>query len=196
MWNKFKHFIAVKMGGLPEIQPHVFQDGLLSFHASKQLPLGKVRVLAPTKDSHMEVDVDIQSFDAKEELYRAKVADEVFALDAMRLERRGEFRLPLTLRVTSPDLPGQFARTEDISLSGSRLTLDGAVEPGDFVVLSIDLGDPRLPKINVKAEVRWCAEKSKGQYQCGARFSGLQRDQAKVISQYIKKKVALGAKID
>lgn len=193
MWNQFKLFVSAKLGSIPEIQPQVFQDGLLSFHASQKLPMGTVKVLAPTQSGHMEVAIDIQSFDPKEELYRGKVADEVFALDAMRLERRGEFRLPIALRVTSPDLPGRFGRTEDLSLSGVRLTLDGKITPGDYVALTIDLGDPKLPDINIKAEVRWCAEKKEGKYQAGVRFSNLPRDVAKLISQFIKRKVALGS---
>ena len=191
-WKKVKNIFFGPRGPLPKIQPILFQDGLLAFRASESLKMGKQKVAAPTKTAHMEVEIEILSYDEDEDLYRGKVADEVFSLDAMQLERRGEFRLSQQVRVTSSDLPGYEATTEDISLSGARLTTQRAVKPGEYITLTFHFGDPNLPDLTLRGEYRWCAPLSSGLFHCGLRFSAIKKTERVIIKRYIQNKVAMG----
>lgn len=195
MWEQFKSLFFGPAGPLPKIQPLVFQDGLLAFRASEPLKLGKRKVLAPSQNSEFEVEVEVLSFDPAEDTYRGKVADEVFALDAMRLERRGEFRLTQLVRVTSSDLPGYEARTEDISLSGARLTVKDVMKPGEYITATFHFGDPTIPDLELRGEIRWCAPTQAGEYHCGLRFSSVEKADRVKIQRFIQNRVAMGAKI-
>ena len=104
MWGTFKKIFFGPKGPDAKIQPLLYQDGLLAFRASEQLKFGTHKVLAPSRLGEIEVRLDILSYDENEDMYRAQLADEAFTLDALRLERRGEFRLPKSIRVASSRL--------------------------------------------------------------------------------------------
>ena len=191
-WETIKKIFFGPRGPIPKIHPLMFQDGLLHFRASEKLKLGTRKVAAPTKTAHIEVEVEILSYDEGEDLYRGKVADEVFSLDAMQLERRGEFRLNQRVRITSSDLPGYEATTEDISLSGARLTLKGEVEPGQYATITLHFGDPTIRDLNLRCEYRWCAPLKSGQYHAGVRFSSITKQDRVSIKRYIQNRVAMG----
>lgn len=192
MWATFKKIVFGSAGPLPRIHPLVFQDGLLAFRASQPLQTGKVQVLAPGCSGEFKVEVEVVSFDAREDAYRARVADEVFVLDAMRLERRREFRLSESLRVTSSDLPGYEALTEDLSLSGARLALKKPIKEGDYGVLTLHFQNSIIADIEVRFECCWCAEKSPGNYHCGIKFMSMERAHKQAIKRFIENRVALG----
>lgn len=151
-----------------------------------------MQVLAPGCRGEFQVEVEVVSFDAREDAYRAKVADEVFVLDAMRLERRREFRLNESLRVTSSDLPGYEAITEDLSLSGARLALKKPIKEGDYGVLTLHFQSAVIPDLELRFECRWCAEKSDQSYHCGIKFMSLERAHKQAIKRFIENRIALG----
>ena len=168
----------------------VFTDGLLSFRCDTELPLQKVFVMAPTKNGEMEVEIEVMSFDKEDLVFRGKVADEVFALDAMQLERRGEFRLAYGAKVGCDNFKGGYGKTEDVSLSGIRVATANELERGRYLKMQIHLGASDLKVLEIECEIRWSAQKKNGSYHSGARFVGLQPADAKKLSRFIKTKVA------
>lgn len=192
MWGTFKKIFFGPKGPDTKIQPLLYQDGLLAFRASEQIKFGTHKVLAPSRLGESEVRLDIFSYDENEDMYRAQLADEVFTLDALRLERRGEFRPPKSIRVASSDLPGYEGRTEDLSLGGARLTINGKVTPGDFATITFYFNDGMTPDLNLRCEFRWCAHKKGNKFHCGVRFSSIEKSERVAIKRYIQNQVAMG----
>lgn len=190
MWSTLKKFFGQNKGPKPQIRPMVFTDGLLSFRCDTELPLQKVYVMAPTKNGEMEVEIEVMSFDKEDLVFRGKVADEVFALDAMQLERRGEFRLSYGAKVACAEFKGGYGKTEDLSLSGIRIATANELTRGSYLNFAIHLGAPDLETLNIQCEIRWSAQKKNGSFHSGARFVGLQQSDAKKLSRFIKNKVA------
>lgn len=191
MWSYFKTIFFGPKGPVPKIQPLAFRDGLLEFRASEQLRPGRWKVTAPSKIGVMDVSLDVLSYCIEEDIYRAKVADEVFTLDAMRLERRGEFRLGQRIRATSADLPEGEAYTEDISLSGARLVVTDSLVPGDFLTVCFRFDDNVVPSLTLRCEVRWCAPKQGGDYHCGVRFTNMKKPQRIKLKRFIQNRVVM-----
>ncbi len=192
IWGTFKKIFLGPKGPETKIQPLLYQDGLLGFRASEQLKFGSHKVLAPSQLGDIEVRLDVLSYDENEDIYRALLADEVFTLDALRLERRKEFRLPKSIRVASSDLPGYEARSEDLSLGGARLTINGKVTPGDFATITFYFSDGMTPDLNLRCEFRWCAHKKGNKFHCGVRFSSIEKSERVAIKRYIQNQVAMG----
>jgi len=192
MWETLKKLFQAPSGPPPVIEPIAFQDGLLSFKTDSELKLKRMKVAAPSKLGYIEVDLEVLSYDEKENLYRAKLKDETFSVDAMQLGRRREFRLDVAIPVSSAELKGKPAQTEDLSLNGARLSLPVELKAGEHLGVKLHFGDPNIPDLDLRSEVLWCAPSRKGRYHCGVRFFMIQKGEKKHIKRFIQNRVAMG----
>lgn len=192
MFEALKRIFSSSSGPPVIIEPVSFQDGLLLFKSEKPLKLTKSRVAAPSKKGFFEIEIEILSFEEKSGLYRGKLKDETFSLDAMQMERRKEFRLDVVVPVTSQDLPGKKAVTEDISLNGARVLLNGPLKTGDHVGLTFHFGDKTLPDQSLRCEVQWCVPTRKNKHHCGVRFFMIEKAQKDIIKRFAQNRMAIG----
>lgn len=193
MWQKLKELFQGTGGPPVIIQPVSYEDGLLCFKAEKPLKLMRSTVAAPSKVGHFGLQLDILSYDDATQVYRAKVLEnETFALDAMKIERRREFRLDVALPVISEEIAGKKAKTEDISLNGARILMDGPLKVGDHIGLKIQFNDVAVSSLALRAQVQWCAPTRKGKHHCGVRFFMIEKAEKIKIKRFIENRVALG----
>jgi PilZ domain len=194
MWETLKKIFQAPSGPPAIIEPISFTDGLLCFKTDAALKLKKTKVAAPSKLGYIEVELEILSFDEATSLYRAKVKDETFALDAMQMGRRREFRLDVKLPVTLMELKGKAASTEDISLNGARLLVPREFERGEHIGIKVHFKNANIPDLGQRCEVQWCAPTRKGQFHCGVRFFMINKAEKSTIKRFIQNYVAMGGK--
>lgn len=192
LWHQFKAIFVPAAKAEFKIEPISFEDGLLLFKAEGEIQLGPVKVYGPTKRSFIEVDLVVLSYDSETGLYRGKLKDETFSLDAMQVNRRKEFRLDTVIRVTSPELLGQDARTEDISLNGARIRIDKKVKVGEYITVDLHIGLPSNPKVSLRAEIKWCSPTVKEKHHCGLRFLSPEKQAKALIKRFIQNKMTMG----
>lgn len=194
LWHNFKSIFSTPARAEHKIEPVKYQDGLLWFKGPPGIKLGKMKAYAPAKTGFMEVGFDLLSYDEDLELYRCKLNDEQFTLDAMQVERRKEFRLDKAIAVSSKELEYNKAQTEDLSLNGCRLRLEKPIEKGEFIGITLHFKTAACPDLSLRAEVRWCAETQRGRYHAGLRFSSITKAEKGAIKRYIQNAVAMGTK--
>lgn len=192
MWDRIKEFFVGGEGPPIIIEPVKFEDGLLKFKCQEKLKLKATKLYAPSKIGHIEVQMEVLSFDKETGTYRGKMKDETFALDAMQMGKRKEFRLETTVPFLTEDVKDKRGVTEDISLSGARLRTSQALKPGSFVGIELKFSDPTIDDLPLRCEVVWCAPTRKGQFHSGVRFFTIEKAQKAVLKRYIQNKVALG----
>jgi len=194
IWVQIKELFSGGSAPPIAIEPVKYEDGLLWFRSEEDIKLKPTKAYAASKLGNIELRIDVLSYNENDKLYRGKLQDETFNLDAMELTRRKEFRFDHAIRVSSDELPGAKVYTEDISLSGARIVIGDAVKPGDIVSITLHLSDPTTPSLNLRAQIKWCAPRRKNTYHCGVNFFTIEKAQKKVLSRYIKNKVAVGGK--
>lgn len=77
--------------------------------------------------------------------------------DLGRAARRSE-RVPVSLRVMSPEVPGYRGVTVDVSLHGVQLALEGPMDPGSYLNVTIEMGMAQIPQLTVQGVVVWCRD--------------------------------------
>ena len=193
MWQKLKELFQGTSGPPVIIEPVSYRDGLLLFKAETELKLVLSRLAAPSKMGYFEVKIEVLSFDEEGGFYRGKIVEnETFSLDAMKVERRKEFRLDVRVPITSPELEGQKAVTEDLSLNGARVLMNGALNKNDYIGLKLHFKDPSVGALPVRAEVMWCVPTRKNKFHCGLRFAMMEKTQRDKIKRFLQNQVALG----
>ena len=80
--------------------------------------------------------------------------------DLGRSARRSE-RVDVSLRVRSQEVPGYRGVTVDISLHGVQLAIEGPMEPGSYLNLTLELEQSSLPQLTLQGVVVWCRESGK-----------------------------------
>lgn len=165
------------------------EDGLVTVRSKKALSFEAGSVKLRTSQGTMMVAVDVESFDATENVYRLKVKDGSFT-QKIGIERREDFRLTKVLRATSQYFPKFSATTEDISVSGLRLTTHGGLEREVEIPMTLELDDSRIPPLTVHAVVAWTGEKADGSFQSGLKFTAMHPETERLIKQYIKSRQA------
>ncbi|MGE0494806.1 MAG: PilZ domain-containing protein [Vulcanimicrobiota bacterium] len=80
--------------------------------------------------------------------------------DLGRSARRSE-RVDVSLRVLSQEVPGYRGVTVDISLHGVQLAIEGPMEPGSYLNLTLELEQSNLPQLTLQGVVVWCRESGK-----------------------------------
>ncbi len=90
-------------------------------------------------------------------------------------EKRRSPRFPRTLRVTSPQ--GFQGWSIDLSLEGLRFETQGGLGLGQRVRVNIDLDDAFDTRLEVMANVRWCAPAfTEGWIVAGLEYTSLDQD--------------------
>lgn len=193
LWEKLKELFQGNSGPPVVIEPVSYKDGLLLFKSEQPLKLVRSRLAAPSKLGYFEVKVDILSLDEEGGFYRGKIIEnETFSLDAMKMERRKEFRLDAKIVVSSSEVHGHKAVTEDISLNGARILTTGPLNKGDYIGLKFHFNDPAVGDLPLRAEVMWCSPTRKGKHHAGMRFLMMEKPDREKIKRYIQNQVALG----
>ncbi|MGE4203996.1 MAG: PilZ domain-containing protein [Vulcanimicrobiota bacterium] len=159
-----------------------YSDGMLGFKAEPGLELSKKTVCLESPRGYVYTDVDVQSFDEENQVYRASVGKAESVLPFFNVERRAAERVTCAITVTSPDLTGE-CHTEDLSVTGARLSLHQPLSQGGKVKLTYEFQSFRLPAL---CEVRWCGKKSDDTYQAGVRFLELEPKLKSFIADYVR----------
>lgn len=191
MLTKLKKLLFSNLGSSARVELVDYEDGLLSFNSECLLPLERTVVNIKTSFGRVMAEVDVQSYDAVHRVYRAQIVNKEETLDALRVERRGQIRLSKVMRVSSRDLPGFTATTEDISLSGARITTRKPLEKGARLEIKVDLDDASLPPLRLQALVRWNAHKADGSFHSGLEFESTTELQLKTIQRFIDTRLAI-----
>ena len=143
----------------------------------------------------MTAHIAIQSFDDEIRVYRAELLNYEVVLDALAIDRRDSVRLPKVVRVTSGDLPGYAGMTEDISVTGSRVSTSAPLETGEILDLKIELDDPEIPPMTIASQVCWTSRKADNTYHSGLRFQDLDPRKKKTILRYVEDRLAMERKL-
>ncbi len=190
MFDFIKKIFTASNGKGPVIETVGFSDGLLSFRSRRSLGFQSLTVSSLTSHGSVSAEVDIQSYDAGQQIYRAVLKNRTQALRNLELQARGTERLPKAVRVSSADLPNYFALTEDLSVDGVRLSTTHPLQVGRSFEMSIDLDDANTPLLNVTGEVRWTASKADGSHHSGMGFVGLGPSEHRTLTHYIQSRIA------
>ncbi len=185
MINFFKNLFKKKQE-VPTVQVTGFRDGLLSFRSADALNLHEMMVVTPTPVGKMMTKVDIQSYDPGNQEYLAKVADNDKTLESLDIDLSKIARVTKVLRVSSRDLPSYMGLTEEIALSGLRLSSSEPLTVGQIIELTIEFDCNKLGTRKVKAKVEWSAHKGDGSCHSGLRFHDLDSITFRKLAQYIQ----------
>ncbi len=191
MLDKIKSLLTF----VPQVEYVDFEDGLLTFRAEKPLTGNVKTVKLKTSYGTLTAHIAIQSFDDEIRVYRAELLNYEVVLDALAIDRRDNVRLPKVVRVTSGDLPGYAGVTEDISVTGSRVSTSGPLETGEIIDLKIELDDPEIPPMTIASQVCWTSRKADNTYHSGLRFQNLDPKKKKMILRYVEDRLALERKL-
>lgn len=175
-----------KKKDVPTVQVTGFRDGLLSFRSDGALNLQEQVVETPTPVGNMMTKVDIQSYDPGNQEYLAKVAPDDKTLESLDIDLSKIARVTKVLRVSSRDLPAYMGLTEEIALSGMRLSTSESLEVGKILELTIEFDCPKVGTRKVKAKVEWSAHKGDGTCHSGLRFHDLDSLTFRKLAQYIQ----------
>lgn len=171
---------------VPTVQVTGFRDGLLSFRSDDSLNLHEMLVETPTPGGNMMTKVDIQSYDPSSKEYLAKVSEEDKTLESLDIDLSKIARLQKVLRVSSRDLPAYMGLTEEVALSGLRLSTSEPLTVGQILELTIEFDCNKMGTRKVKAKVEWSAHKGDGTCHSGLRFHDLDSITFRKLAQYIQ----------
>lgn len=171
---------------VPKVQVTGFRDGLLSFRSDAALNLHEMVVEAPTPIGPIKTKLDIQSYDPSNQEYLAKVAEDDKTLESLDIDLSKMARLQKVLRVSSRDLPSYMGLTEEVSLSGVRLSTSAPLELGLLMELTIEFDCHKIGTRKLRANVEWSAQKADGSYHSGLRFHDLDSVTFRKLAQYIQ----------
>ena len=192
MWEQIKQLFQGAQTPVV-IEPKGYDDGLLKFTAQEPIKLEKMKVAAPCKKGYMEMEINVLSYEEERKIYRGKLSDEQFALDAMQIKRNRDFRLEVSVPVTSPEIKGN-ARTEDLGLDGARLLLKPQLERGSHITIKLHFNDPTVDNLELRCEVKWCLPTRKGLHHCAVRFFMIEKGEKIEIKRFVQNRVAMGGR--
>ena len=190
MWDKIKELFQGAQTPVA-IEPKGYDDGLLKFTAQEPLKLEKQKIAAPCKKGYLAFEIDVLSFDEERKLYLGKLTDEQFSLDAMQIDGKRDFRLDVSIPVSSPEIKGN-ARTLDLGLEGARLLMKPRLERASHLTAKLHFGDATVEDLELRAEVKWCLPTKKGLHQCAVRFFMIEKAEKVEIKRFIQNCVAMG----
>jgi len=171
---------------VPRVQVTGFRDGLLSFRTEDPLAFQEQVVSTPTPAGEMMTKLDIQSYDPSNKEYLAKVAEDDKTLESLDIDLSKMARITKVLRVSSRDLPSYIGLTEELTLSGIRLSTSAPLEIGNELELTIEFDCNKVGTRKVKAQVEWSAHKGDGTCHSGLRFQDLDSVTFRKLAQYIQ----------
>lgn len=179
----------------PTVEYLDYEDGLLAVRSKKVLKTDITTVKLKTSFGKVLARIKVDSYDAEHKVYRLKVLEQLRVPAGLRIERRRHERLAKVVRVTSQSFPGFTGMTEDISVSGLRVNIRGALESGKEIAVTLELDDERIEPIFLRTHVAWCAQKADGRYQAGLKITGIHPAAEQQIASYIKTRLAIEKKL-
>ena len=185
MLTFFKNLFKRKQE-LPKVQVTGCRDGLVSFRSENALNLQEMLVETPTPVGMMKTKVDIQSYDPSSKEYLAKVSEDDKTLESLDIDLSKIARIQKVLRVSSRELPAYMGLTEELALSGLRLSTSEPLEVGQIIELTIEFDCNKMGTRKVKAKVEWSAHKGDGTCHSGLRFHDLDSITFRKLAQYIQ----------
>lgn len=91
--------------------------------------------------------------------------------DLGRSARRSE-RIEVSLRVLSQEIPGYRGVTVDVSLHGLQLSIEGPMEPGQYLNVTLELEKSDVPQLTLQGIIVWCRQSGKRKsYLVGLEFT-------------------------
>lgn len=175
-----------KKDQVPTVQVTGFRDGLLSFRSENALNLIEQVVETPTPVGNMTTKLDIQSYDPANQEYLAKVQEDDKTLESLDIDLSKIARVQKVLRVSSRDLPAYMGLTEEVALSGLRLSTSELLNVGHILELTIEFDCNKIGTRKVKAKVEWSAHKGDGTCHSGLRFHDLDSITFRKLAHYIQ----------
>jgi hypothetical protein len=100
-------------------------------------------------------------------------------------DQRGGDRATLTFAVISRAFKNFKAVSADISPSGVKIMVDGEVEVGKNIEITMNLDDDNFGSLTCHADVMWCRPAER-KFAIGLRFSDLTEAQKETINNYMK----------
>lgn len=177
--SKFKDRIPYA----PRVDFVRFEDGLLVVRCARALTSKDTLVKLRATFGAIVAQVEVESYDNRDGVYRLSVLDHELLMAQMTPERREATRLPRALKLRSSQFHSEPLTTEDISETGARLLVPELLEPGTVLALGLELGDLKL---QLEAEVAWSAVKMDGSFHSGVRFLNLTLAQLYNIRCYVE----------
>jgi hypothetical protein len=171
---------------VPKVQVTGFRDGLLSFRSENALTLQEQIVATPTPAGEMTTKLDIQSYDPSNKEYLAKVSENDKTLESLDIDLSRMARVQKVLRVSSRELPAYMGLTEEIALSGLRLSTSEPLQVGQVLELTVEFDCNNVGTRRIKAKVEWSAHKGDGTCHSGLRFHDLDSVTFRKLAQYIQ----------
>ena len=171
---------------VPKVQVTGFRDGLLSFRSDDAMSQHEQVVETPTPVGVMKTKVDIQSYDPGNKEYLAKVSESDKTLESLDIDLSKMARVQKVLRVSSRDLPAYMGLTEEVALSGLRLSTSEPLEVGRILELTVEFDCHKIGTRKVRAKVEWSAHKGDGTCHSGLRFHDLDSVTFRKLAQYIQ----------
>ena len=188
MFAALKKLFSKKKTEIPSVQVTGFRDGMLRFQSSDAVPLRALVVETPTPDGLKMTKVDVKSYDSENKEYLADVGEGDSTLESLDIDLSKIARVKKVLRVSSQDLPSYMGLTEELSLSGLRLSTSEALTPGKRLEVTIEFDEPSIGSRKVQCVVEWSAHKADGTCHSGLRFQDLDGLMFRKLAQYIQMK--------
>lgn len=179
-----------KSGVQPPVVEFVdFEDGLLAVRSSGVLASETQVVQLETAYGWVVAEVRIASFDTSSQLYRMTLLNHETVLAELRLERRLYPRIKKMVRVLCKDFPGYMGMTENLSVQGACISVQGEIPQLYDIEVKIELDDPSIPPLVAYADVAWSGQKPDGSFHCGIRFLGLDPQVARDLARYVERRL-------
>lgn len=101
-------------------------------------------------------------------------------------DRRSYPRLVHHLRVVSQHLPNYQGLTEDVSVSGLKLLVEGELRPGETLPLQIQFDQEKYADLVLRAEVVWCRPRDGKHWAAGVRFPDVPLHARRVLGAFLE----------
>jgi hypothetical protein len=170
---------------LPRVEVTGFRGGLVGLRSEANLTFSEQVVETTTPAGLCKTRLRVQSYDPGNKVYLAQVDENDPTLESLDIDLSNLSRVSKTLRVSSRDLPLYTALTEEVSLSGLRISTQGPLCVDRLLNLSVEFDCPKLETQKFNTVVEWSAEKSDGTWHSWLRFQEVDSLTFRRVAQYI-----------
>lgn len=174
----------------PKVELVELDERQLVFRSNRKFKEGtqtRVRVeIPPGSSKTTALDIQVSSVRSETDdvyVYVARLVAVQFNEKITGEQLRASPRRELSVRVISPKLPGFRGMTIDISATGLRLDMDGPLEVGQVIPITLEFDRFDLDSLECPAEVRWCRMSGVGRtrYMAGFHFLPTDEDMEKAL---------------
>ena len=168
----------------PKVELVELDERQLVFRSNRKFKEGaqtRVRVeIPPGSAKTTALDIQVNSVRSEDDgvfVYVSHLVSMQFSEKITGEALRGAPRRELSVRVLSPKLPGFRGMTIDISATGLRIDMDGPLEVGQVIPITLEFDRFDLDSLECPAEVRWCRMSGAGRTRYMAGFHFLPTDE-------------------